>query len=202
MCDIRSMETFDERDAVEWLRQKLEESGTSHADLGRAWGKDGVDDPGNYVTKTIKGTRKLTLDEFFKSKLFFGEQVVDAPIEVRGKVGAGGHVYGVDSGPLDIVPNDERYPASTTGLEVSGDSMGNAFPDGSLVFYDQVYDYPEPIHINKNCVVWCADGRTMIKRLLKGSRPDRWSLFSITGSSVEEDVFLDHVALITGVRFR
>lgn len=197
------MTYFDEKAAVEWIRRKLEETGSRQEDLARAWGKGGTENPGNYVSKTLAGGRKLQLQEFFIAKEFFGESIVDAPIPVVGKVGAGGHIHGVDSGVIDEVENfGGYYPNGTKGVEVEGVSMGEDIPDGSIIFYQDEYEVPQVFHINQRCVVWTHDGRSMVKKLLRGSRPDRWSLYSYGTGTTEEDVVLDRVAKVTGVKYR
>lgn len=196
------MTYFDEKAAIEWIRQKLEETGSRQEDLARAWGKDGTENPGSYVSKTLSGDRKLKLQEFFIAKEFFGEPIVNAPIPIVGKVGAGGHVYGMDNGILGEVENQGgMYPISTKGVEVEGTSMGEDIPDGSIIFYDDEYEVPQTFHINARCVIWTYDGRTMVKKLLRGSRPDRWTLLSYGTGTTEDNVVIDRVAKVTGVKY-
>lgn len=205
MCDKRSMTEhhpiYDEDAAVNWLRRVMAETKTPQRALGEAWGISG-EDPGNYVGKTLSGKRKLKLREFLISKDFFGEPIDTPPIPLMGKVGAGGHVYGMSDDPIDYLEGIKGYPRGTMAVEVDGDSMGHFIPDGSILLYDTIYEAPLQEHINQICILWRADGKTVVKKLLRGSRKDRWSLLSLTGGDVEEDVFLDYVARVTGVRFR
>lgn len=184
-------------DFRKWLLDGLERVGASQSDLARHVGK-----PANYINKIFTEGRKIGLEEYVVFAKFIGEAPVKVPILIRGKVGAGGHVYGLDAGVIGEVENTGDYPIDTSGLEVEGGSMGELIPDGSVIFYDTIYEYPQDFHVNEICVIWCADGRTMVKRLLRGSRRDRWSLYSLTGGTVEEDVFIDHIAKVTGVKFR
>lgn len=195
------MSTFSDKDAINWIRRKLDETGARQEDLGRAWGKD-TENPGNYVSKTLSGGRKLKLSEFFIAKEFFGEPIVDAPIPIVGRVGAGGHVFWADSGVLGEVENFGAYPAGTKGVEVDGVSMGEDIPDGSVIFYSDEYETPQQFHINQRCVVWTYDGRALVKKLLRGSRPDRWTLYSYATGTTEDDVVIERIAKVTGVKYR
>lgn len=204
-CDKRRMlkenEKFDENAAVEWLRKALADSETSYKTLGEAWGFDG-DDPGNYVAKTLAGTRKMKLHEFLISREFFGQPIQEYLVPLMGRVGAGGHIYGMSDEPIDYLEDVKGKKPGTLAVEVDGTSMGALIPDGSILLYDTIYDAPLQEHINRICIVWRADGKTMVKKLLRGSRSDRWSLLSLSDGHIEDDVFIDHIARVTGVEFR
>ncbi|MBO0129130.1 LexA family transcriptional regulator [Agrobacterium burrii] len=198
LCDKRNMEqTMTMDDFRRWLQDGLDRVGKTQSDLARHVGK-----PANYINKIFSENRKIGLEEYVEFAKFVGEPAIRIPILIRGKVGAGGHVHGLDAGVIGEVENTGDYPIDTSALEVEGDSMGEMIPDGSVIFYDTVYEYPQDLHINNICVVWRADGKVMVKRLLRGTRKDRWSLYSINGGAVEEDVFIDYVAKVTGVKFR
>lgn len=180
----------------DWLRRSLKTSGMTQSDLARHWGRGP-----NYVSKILSGDRRMQIDEYAMMAKLFGESPLNLPIPIVGKVGAGGHVYGMDAGCLGMVDNDGSYPIGTQGVEVDGDSMGALVPHGSIVFYNDVYDAPLELHVNKICVLWCFDGRVLVKKLLRGSRKDRWNINSLTDGSTEPDIVLDRVARVTGIKY-
>ncbi|WP_374833985.1 XRE family transcriptional regulator [Paenochrobactrum pullorum] len=185
-------------DFRQWLKDGMERTGITQSELGRRVGK-----PANYINKIFTEGRKIGLEEYVVFANALGESPINIPIPIVGKVGAGDHIYGMDNGILGEIENQGgMYPIGTKGVEVEGTSMGEDIPDGSIIFYDDEYEVPQSFHINCRCVVWTYDGRTMVKKLLRGSRPDRWNLFSYGSGTAEPDVVLDRVAKVTGVKYR
>lgn len=189
---------MDMNDFRNWLKDGMERTGISQSELGRRIGK-----PANYINKIFTEGRKISLEEYVKFAQILGEAPINTPIPIVGKVGAGGHVYGLENGILGEEENPGGiYPAGTKGVEVDGTSMGDDIPDGSTIFYDDEYESPQSFHINNRCVIWTYDGRTLVKKLVRGSRPDRWGLYSYGTDTVEDDVVIDRIAKVTGVKYR
>lgn len=102
-----------------------------------------------------------------------------ATVPVLGYVGAGTRVwfYGEEQGIDDRVPAPHNATPTMVGVEIKGDSLG-ALWNGWIAFYDQRRDPPTDDMAGKLCIVGAVDGRVMIKKLLRGSRPGKWHLLS------------------------
>lgn len=98
---------------------------------------------------------------------------------VVGLVSAGSDsiIFSAGQGPFDFVDPPEGASERTVAVEVRGRSLGEIF-DGWLVFYDDVEEPPTPHMLNKLCVAQLADGRVVVKRLMRGQRRDRFNLTS------------------------
>lgn len=109
--------------------------------------------------------------------------------------------YSTGHGGLGDVEAPSGATPQTVAIEVTGTSMGARVEDGDIVFYD---DRREPVTddlIGRLCVVGCADGRVLIKRLRYGSRPGLFHLISYT-EEPEFDVSVMWAARITNIRPR
>lgn len=128
-----------------------------------------------------------------------GEPLLDL-VPVRGYVGAGAeaHYYEIASNPNDFVPMPPGGNTKTIAVAVRGTSLGEIF-DGSLVYYDDVRDEPAPDMLRKLCVVGLADGRVLVKKLLKGSIAGRYHLASSTGEMIE-DAQVEWAALVKWIK--
>lgn len=75
----------------------------------------------------------------------------------------------------------------TVAVEIRGDSLGSIF-NTWLVYYDDRHDPPRAELLRKLCVVGLADGRVLVKKLMKGSAPGLFNLESQTQSTIEDAV--------------
>ena len=88
---------------------------------------------------------------------------------VAGYVGAGSeaHFYAEGQGPLGEAPAPEGSTAGTVAVEVRGESLGPFF-DGWLVYFDDVRSPITDDLLGQLCVVGLADGRVLVKKVLRG----------------------------------
>ncbi len=122
-------------------------------------------------------------------------------VPVIGRVGAdpGGEVIyttGQDSG--DLVPVPPGGSANSVALEVSGHSMPWLARDGSLIYFESQRTPPTPDMLGFPVVVETEDGRVLVKRLLRGSRPGYYDLESERGETIA-DVRIVWAAEITAI---
>lgn len=121
------------------------------------------------------------------------------PVVGIATAGSGEIDYSTGQGNLGEVEAPEMSTEHTVALEVRGDSMGGRIEDGDTVFYD---DRREPVTtdlLGKICVV-CRENNTIaVKRLMPGSRPDRYHLVSYNANP-EIDVRLIWAAKVKSIR--
>ncbi len=103
-------------------------------------------------------------------------------VEVVGYVGAGAEIRPIDDHPLgagietvEAPPNVE--PSSVVAVRIRGDSMYPAYNDGDVIYYQKHAAELQDCY-NRDCVVKLLDGPTMVKRVERGSGPDRVTLIS------------------------
>lgn len=110
-------------------------------------------------------------------------------IPVVGFVGAGSVVLPYD----DFARGDgwdhvERPPfvkGQVVAVEVRGDSLLPVAEDGWRLIYAGEQTLEESEIINKLCVVKLADGRMLVKRVMRGSKPGRYHLLSTNAPMIE-----------------
>lgn len=66
---------------------------------------------------------------------------------------------------------------NTVAVEVRSKSLGDVF-DRWLIYYEQTKLPPTPDLLDQLCVCGLADGRTLIKKLKRGSVEARYTLLS------------------------
>jgi transcriptional regulator with XRE-family HTH domain len=171
--------------------------GLSQARLGALAGTSG-----QQIDRLEKGERKLTREWAERlaphvnvppEKLVFGERQI-ATVPLVGYVGAGSlaTVFSDGQGPFDEVPAPDGATDSTVCVEIRGESLGALF-DRWLIFYDEVRDPPRAAWIGKLCVIGCADGRVLVKKLARGQLPGHYTLLSNTEPPIY-DVLIDWAA--------
>jgi transcriptional regulator with XRE-family HTH domain len=130
----------------------------------------------------------VTLDEFLLGALGrVGEP--GPPIPVVGFVGAGASVYPIDDESSMGFSTVERPPFITgeaIAVEVRGDSLVPVAEDGWKLIYTGQQTVLEEEVLNKLCVVALADGRVLVKRIVKGSKPQRYHLLSTNAPMIED----------------
>ena len=162
---------------------------------GRGWSQDqaasALGTTRNQYAKLEGGTRPLS-DKWIKRAadaygIDPGEVVTDKPatVSVAGYVGAGSeaHFYSEAQGPLDEAPAPEDATADTVAVEIHGESLGPFF-SGWLVFFD---DRRSPVTddlLGRLCVVGLADGRVLVKKLLRAREPGAFALHGQFGEPI------------------
>jgi transcriptional regulator with XRE-family HTH domain len=108
-------------------------------------------------------------------------------VPVIGFVGAGAMVL-----PLDVTVAAFDYidrPAFVTGsavaVEVQGDSLFPVAENGWKLVYAGTRAMDESEVLNRLCVVQLTDGRAMVKRVMRGSEPQRFHLGSTNAPLIE-----------------
>lgn len=122
-------------------------------------------------------------------------------VPIVGRVGANpeGTVLfatGQDAGDLAPIPpgGTERAVA----LRVVGHSMRGVADDGALIYFEDQRTPPTPDMLGHVVVVEVDTDEVLVKRLLRGSRPDRYDLESLAGP-MRQDARLRWAAHITAI---
>lgn len=158
--------------------------------------------------KLERGERRLT-DKWIEraAKAFHVSEAVviaeQTSCPLVGYVGAGARVVRFEEdGDQEIgeAPRPENASEDTVAVEVRGDSMAGIFDEGSYIYFDDKRSPPSEDLIGKLCVVWVEDGRVLVKRLFRGSRPQLWDLAAATGL-IEKDVRVQFAARVIWVHF-
>lgn len=110
-------------------------------------------------------------------------------IQIVGYVGAGAAITPFD----DMAHGDgfgtvERPPfvrERAVAVEVRGDSLVPVAEDGWKLVYTGEQTILEDEVLNRLCVVHLVDGRTLVKRLVRGSEPQRYHLVSTNAPMIE-----------------
>jgi transcriptional regulator with XRE-family HTH domain len=185
------------------LRKLRADKGWTHDQAAEALGVS----RGQFI-KLERGERRLTSDYIAQAARAFGVpeiQVISEPsrdVPLVGYVGAGSlaSIYSDGQGPFDEVPAPDDATDKTVAVEVRGSSLGELF-DQWIVFYDDVRDPPRSAWLGKLCVVGCADGRILIKKLTRGQLPGTYTLISNTEPPIY-DVPVAWAALVKTMRPR
>jgi transcriptional regulator with XRE-family HTH domain len=130
-----------------------------------------------------------------------GSGDVQPYVAVIGYVGAdseGAVIFSTGQASGDLVPLPPGGGSESRALVVRGFSGGEWAPDGSIVYFEDQRHPPTPDMIGYPCIVELADGRVLLKRLLKGSAPGLFDLESRVGPTLS-DVQLKWAAEVTYV---
>lgn len=164
------------------LRKIQDETGWNQTKLAKELGTSQPT-----VSRWYRGSEPIRIHELRIEKLANRLRIVNhiekdltSPVELIGYVGAGGEVlYDEGQGPFGEAP---MPPGGKTpemvAVEVRGDSMAGLLGDGSVIYYDNRREPPTDELFGKLCVVGLADGRVLVKRLLRG-RNGLFDLYSL-----------------------
>lgn len=145
----------------------------------------------DYAGTTIE--RLLDVDDF-------GLKSDDIP--VVGYVGAGAEVVPYDDhshgGGLDFVERPPFVEGRAVAVEVKGDSLFPIAENGWRLIYTGEQTVIEDDVLNRLCVVQLEDGRVLVKRLLKGTKPLHYHLMS-TNAPMIEDVRITWAAKVKAI---
>ena len=110
-------------------------------------------------------------------------------IPVVGFVGAGSVVLPYDDFPkgdgLDHVERPPFVKGQVVAVEVRGDSLLPVAEDGWRLVYAGAQTLDVSDILNKLCVVKLADGRALVKRVMRGSEECRFHLMSTNAPIIE-----------------
>ena len=122
-----------------------------------------------------------------------------ALVPVVGYVGAGTamHFYSDGQGPRDEVPAPENATPLTVAAEIRGDSLGPIFA-GWRIFYDDRREAVTDDLLGRLCILWLADGRVLVKKVLRGRSGGRFDLHGQFGEPVLDAEVL-WAAKVTGL---
>lgn len=111
-------------------------------------------------------------------------------IPVVGYVGAGAQVYPLDDyaqgAGMDFVERPPFVVGDAVAVEVKGDSLLPVAENGWRLVYMGEQTMLEEEVLNRLCVVQLADGRMLVKRLVRGSQPQRYHLLSTNAPVIED----------------
>lgn len=111
-------------------------------------------------------------------------------IPVVGYVGAGAEIIPYDDLPhgegLDHVERPPFVSGRAVAVEVKGDSLLPTAEDGWRLIYTGEQTILEDEVLNRICVVQLTDGRMLVKRLMRGSQPQRYHLVSTNAPIIED----------------
>jgi transcriptional regulator with XRE-family HTH domain len=136
----------------------------------------------------MAGMDGVSLDEFLLGAI--GRRAAQGPdIPVVGYVGAGASIFPIDDESQEGFASIERPPFITgeaIAVEVRGDSLVPVAEDGWKLIYTGEPAVIEEEVVNKLCVVALEDGRVLVKRLVRGSAPQRYHLLSTNAPMIED----------------
>lgn len=111
-------------------------------------------------------------------------------IPVVGYVGAGAAVFPFDDhAPGDGMDHVDRPPfvhGAAVSVEVRGDSLYPVAEDGWRLIYAGEQTIIEADVLNRLCVVQLEDGRMLVKRLMRGTKPQHYHLVSTNAPTIED----------------
>ncbi|ACL58485.1 LexA family transcriptional regulator [Methylobacterium nodulans] len=175
------------------LAAALQASGVSASELARRLGTSRQN-----VHRWADGSRELLppVAQLIASKLgvsasalLLMEEAGPSYIRVAGLVGAGGHINNdvtqVHQNEAVRVRINIPLPDGLSAYEVWGDSMLPRYDPGDLII---VTDQPVPVSrvVGDVALVKTADGNRYLKRVLRGSEPDLYTLESYNASPMED----------------
>lgn len=208
ICDHGSVKKSDAPDTSERRRRALQAYINAHHLVRSTWAREaGVSETslrwflsGKTRSLNEETYRKLAANRKVPIGVLRGEESGIPEVPVRSYVGAGAEVVPFDEDdPIDIVEAPPGMEESEA-MVVRGDSGRPMFADGDVLF-------PAPPsteiarHIGSVVVLQLRDGRRTLKRLLRGSKKDRWRLISVNPDVPPlEDQIVSWVAPIPWVK--
>ena len=191
----------------EWVLAALQHAGMSQAALSRELAANHKwPDNRSVLNKIVTGSRALSADEMFDISQATGYPIpaenLSEPgtrlVELKGYIGAGGHVEALDSGYEEIEAPADSHPL-TVAAQIRGDSQLPVLQDGWIIYWST--QLPASSLLNQLAVVQLADGRIMVKTIRNGSQPGLFTLTSYNAADIV-DVPVDWVAKIDWIKPR
>jgi transcriptional regulator with XRE-family HTH domain len=132
----------------------------------------------------------VSLDEFLLGAVGRPATEIGEPIPVVGYVGAGASVYPIDdeheNNGFETIERPPFITGQAIAVEVRGDSLVPVAEDGWKLIYTGEQSVLEEEVLNKLCVVALTDGRVLVKRIVRGSKPQRYHLLSTNAPMIED----------------
>lgn len=122
-------------------------------------------------------------------------------VPIVGKAGAGPEgtvIFSEAQGEQGEAPMPPGGTDDTVALEVNGDSMRGIAEDGWLVYYENRRNPPTEDLLGELCIVGLADGRVMVKYLIRGRGRNLYDLESVTAPTLR-DTRVEWAALVTAI---
>ena len=106
-------------------------------------------------------------------------------VPLRGYVGAGFVIMSLNDPELEHVDAPMGITTPLEAVQVKGSSMVPAFYEGDLIFYAPETDLRPPGDLlGRECIIRLPSGQMYVKRLQKGTRPDRFLLVSYNSDPI------------------
>lgn len=126
-----------------------------------------------------------------KEWLLYGEErAKPRQVKLRGYVGAGDLVTMLPDDVVDWVTAPPDEEVETEAFEVRGNSMWPVYRHGDIIYYEKDRLANPADCIGEECVVELEDGRMYVKRILRGSRPNVYTLASWNGPEMHDQVII------------
>lgn len=172
-----------------WFDAQLKRLGKSQAALARHLGL-----PGPRITEIKQGKRRVISHEAAAIAQFLGVPVhevlirfgaqsnVRTYLEVSGTIDGTGRITMYDDRARDSA-SSERVASPFEGytgivVRVVGNAMADRYEDGDLVAYTPGNTAVDRL-VGRDAVACLADGRTFLRRIQRGTQPDRYTLVAI-----------------------
>jgi transcriptional regulator with XRE-family HTH domain len=167
------------------LEQLAEAIGMSHQNLGRI--ERGLVPLGGEHHGSLARALGITAADIFRDP---NEEVALEPmVPIIGRVGAdaeGTVVYITGQASYDTTPIPPGGTSDSVALEVVGSSMRAIAEDGGLIYFENQHNPPTPDMLGYVVIVETEDGRVLVKRLLRGSKPGHYDLESQIGPTITD----------------
>ena len=122
-------------------------------------------------------------------------------VPVIGSVGAnpdGTVLFALGQDPAELTPVPPGGTDRARALRVAGHSMRGLADDGALIYFEDQRTAPTPDMLGQVVVIETDTDEVLVKRLLRGSRPNHYDLESIAGP-MRHDARLRWAAHITAI---
>jgi transcriptional regulator with XRE-family HTH domain len=180
---------------IQLLRKKLGKTQPEFADMVGVsqgtvsrWEKGAA--PSHQHLMEMARLEGVSLDEFLLGAIGRPASEQGPPIPVVGYVGAGASVYPVndvdEATGLETIERPPFITGDAIAVEVRGDSLYPVAEEGWKLIYTGEPAVIEDEVLNKLCVVALVDGRVLVKRLVRGSKPQRYHLLSTNAPMIED----------------
>ena len=107
-------------------------------------------------------------------------------------------LFAMGQEPTDLAPIPPGGTEKAAALRVAGHSMRGVADDGALIYFEDQRTPPTPDMLGHVVVVETDTDEVLVKRLLRGSRPNLYDLESVAGPT-RHDARLRWAAHITAI---
>lgn len=141
-------------------------------------------------TQSLKGANEEKIVSAFDAnaeEVFGGKR--EQLVRIIGRVGAnadGEIVMSTAHESWDYVPIPPGGTSDSVALEVHGHSMRGYADDGSLIYFELQRSPPTEDMLGYESIVETEDGRILLKRLLRGTKPGLYDLESANGPPIRD----------------